>query len=284
MYYQGKTNEYLNITTIDASNCYLLKEPKESCLTLLWCLNDATELSIDGRLYQFKKNQIICLTEFHKVTINTLGALRMIQFNRSFYCILDHDSEVSCKGILFFGASQLPVLDLPQHQVKKFSGLWEVFESELSTEPEDDLQLEMLQILLKRLLILCTRMYKDQHNYAALADHPVDLVREFNFLVEKHFKSKHTVAEYAALLNKSPKTISNLFSKLNTKTPLHFIQDRIMLEARRLLRYTDQSIKEIAYDLGYEDIQSFSRFFKKNEGSSPSDFKKNTFQDKLTTP
>ena len=58
------------------------------------------------------------------------------------------------------------------------------------------------------------------------------------------------------------------------KTPLQIIQDRIMLEAIRLLRYTDKSIKEITYDVGYEDIQTFSRFFKKIKGVSPSEFKK----------
>jgi AraC-like DNA-binding protein len=47
-----------------------------------------------------------------------------------------------------------------------------------------------------------------------------------------------------------------------------------MLEARRLLRYSNISIKEIAYEIGYEDIQSFSRFFKRMEGVSPSEFKK----------
>ena len=48
-----------------------------------------------------------------------------------------------------------------------------------------------------------------------------------------------------------------------------------MLEARRLLRYTDMQIKVIAYEIGYDDIQAFSRFFKKQEGISPSEFRKN---------
>ena len=81
------------------------------------------------------------------------------------------------------------------------------------------------------------------------------------------------MAEYANLLNKSPKTISNIFSLLGTKSPLQYIQDRKMLEARRLLNYSSRQIKEIAYEIGFEDIQAFSRFFKKQEGISPSKFK-----------
>ena len=100
-----------------------------------------------------------------------------------------------------------------------------------------------------------------------------DIVREFNYLVEKHFKEKHSVAEYASLLNKSPKTLSNLFGKMHDRSPLKVIQDRLMLEARRLLRYTEKPISEIGYEIGFNDIQSFSRFFKKNEGRSPSEFR-----------
>ncbi len=48
-----------------------------------------------------------------------------------------------------------------------------------------------------------------------------------------------------------------------------------MLEARRLLRYSDLQIQEVAYEIGYDDIQTFSRFFKKQEGVSPSEFKSN---------
>lgn len=81
------------------------------------------------------------------------------------------------------------------------------------------------------------------------------------------------MAEYADLLNKSPKTISNVFSKLGTKSPLQFIQDRKMLEARRLLHYSELPVGEVAYEIGFDNVQTFSRFFKKNEGVSPSEFK-----------
>ena len=77
------------------------------------------------------------------------------------------------------------------------------------------------------------------------------------------------------MLNKSPKTLSNLFAKLSNRSPLQIIQDRKMLEARRMLRYTDKTIKEIAYDLGFEDIQTFSRLFKKQESISPINFRNN---------
>lgn len=279
MLYQGPSKEYLRIECITSNNCELVKEQIPSAQTLIWILEES-ELRIDGKKYSFQKDEIICLTEFHQVEILSISKARLIRFNRPFFCILDHDSEVGCKGILFFGSSQLPIIQLAEPDQEKLNALWNIFLMELS-ENEDALQLEMLQMLLKRLLILCTRIFKNQKNFSALDQPQSDLIREYNFLVEKHFKTKKAVAQYADLLNKSPKTVANLFSKLGAKSPLSYIHDRTMLEARRLLGYTDKSIKEIGYELGFEDIQAFSRFFKKNEGISPSEFKESLNQGKI---
>ena len=178
---------------------------------------------------------------------------------------------MSCKGVLYYGSSKLPILELKPIDIETLGTVWKMFIIEMNSK--DNLQLEMLQMMLKRVIILCTRIYKNQHDFEKLNSKQVTLVREFNFLVEKFFRQKHTVAEYADLLNKSPKTLTNLFKKLANKSPLQFIQERKMLEARRLLRYTDRAVKDIAYELGYIDIQTFSRFFKRNQGLSPSKFR-----------
>jgi len=272
MRFLGNTDEYLDFQILEKQNCDVFNDVIESSLTILWFESESNILTIDGKEYVFGKNQIVFLTEFHKVTVNHIEKIRFLRFNRPFYCILDHDTEVGCKGILFFGASQLPVIQIPENELEQFEILWKMFSIEMQSK--DNLQIDMLQMMLKRYLILCTRLFKAQEHYPK-ENIESDIVREFNFLVEQHFKSKHSVADYAELLNKSPKTLSNIFSKLGSKTPLQFIHERKMLEARRLLRYSELQIQEIAYEIGYEDIQTFSRFFKKNEGVSPSSFKEN---------
>jgi len=271
MQYQGKTNEYLRLAVITKDNCHVLHEGVESSLTLLWFEEDDNLITIDSKEYQFQKNQIIALTEFHNIKIKKINRTKLIRFNRSFYCILKHDEEVSCKGVLFFGASQLPVITIPEKDLEILETVWKMFELEMQSK--DKLQLEMLQMMLKRYLILCTRLYKSQTNFSEKPEE-VNIVRQFNFLVEQNFKTHHTVSAYAQLLNKSPKTLSNIFLKTGSKTPLQYIQSRKMLEARRLLAHSDLQIKEIAYELGYEEIQTFSRFFKKQEGVSPLAFRK----------
>lgn len=271
MIYRGSLNEYLQLQEVHSKKCLVPTEPLESPLTFLWFEGDENKIVVDGIEYTFGNHEIVCLTEFHNVDITYVCHARMIRFNRPFYCIVDHDSEVSCKGVLFFGASQLPSFTIPGDELEKFQTIWKMFELEMQSS--DELQLEMLQSMLKRFIIMCTRIYKQQKDYNRIDNLQMDLVREYNFLVEKNFRTVHTVAEYAAMLNKSPKTLSNVFSKLSSKTPLQFIQDRKLLEARRLLHYTDKSVKEIAYEIGFEDPQTFGRFFKKSTGLSPSEFK-----------
>jgi AraC-like DNA-binding protein len=274
MIYRGKNSEYLQLETINSTNSQILKDKIESSLIIIWITSDNTVLKIDDEEHTFSKNQIVSLTEFHQTEVVSISTANFIKFNRAFYCILHNDSEVGCKGLLFFGANQIPILNLPTNELEKFEILWKMFCIEM--ESQDDLQIEMLQMMLKRFLILCTRIHKEQNQLENTDLKSVDLLREFNLLVETHFKTIHTVSKYAELLNKSPKTISNIFSKTYDKTPLQYIQDRIMLEAKRLLTYTDKPIKEIGYELGFEDIQGFSRFFKNKQGISPSDFKEKT--------
>lgn len=273
MKYLGQTNEYFEVIEINSSNCYILKDRQEGVLSLIWFSDDQTQMTIDALDYNFAANQIVCLTEFHQLELKQIGQLKLLRFNRPFYCILDHDSEVGCKGILYYGSSRLPLLKPNAGDTEILETVWKMLLLEMVSK--DNLQLEMLQMMLKRILILCTRIYKGQMDFQEIEINQIDLIRDFNFLVEQHFRNKHSVDEYALLLNKSPKTLANLFKKTGNKTPSQFIQARIMLEARRLLRYTDKNISDIAYEIGYEDIQSFSRFFKKQEGQSPSDFKEN---------
>ncbi|VXA93142.1 AraC family transcriptional regulator [Flavobacterium sp. 9AF] len=271
MIYTGQLNEFIRLEEITPNNGHLLNEKIKEGLSIIWAVEELY-LQVDGITTILKENEIIFITEYHNVVITKVQKVRLIRFNRAFYCILDHDSEVGCKGVLFFGAAHLAKIEIPILEFEKFETLWKMFVIEMQSK--DELKSEMLQMMLKRMLILCIRIYKEQTELVDFDKQQFDLVREYNYLVEVHFRTKHQVADYATLLHKSPKTLSNVFKKIGKKTPLQIIQDRIMLEAVRLLGYTDKSIKEIAYEVGYEDIQTFSRFFKKIEGISPSEFKK----------
>lgn len=222
-------------------------------------------------------HEIISLTPTQYLTfIKGTGAI-VYQFNREFYCIKDHDKEVSCMGILFFGNAVIPHVRLDQQEAQQYQTLHEILLAEL--ENKDTIQAEMLRILLKRFIIKTTRLIKIQ-DHGILEDlhyEKLQLLRNFNILVETHFRQEHRVSFYADQLYKSAKTLSNSFSK-HHKSPLQIIHDRIILETKRLLSYTEKSAKEIGFELGFDDPSHLSRLFKKHTGFSPSAFRKNKQQ------
>lgn len=242
-------------------------------IKFLWNRNKKTVLlKVDGFALELEPNQLVTVTYLQHVSYDDVQLpLTAFLFNREFYCISDHDSEVSCNGILFFGTQDLPIITIPKEQQNRFELLYEVFVEEFSTP--DKIQGDMLQMLLKRLIIMSTRLAKEQLVTKALNNDQIEIIRKFNFLVDLHYRTKRKVSDYAELLFKSPKTLSNLFSIYNQKSPQQIILDRLALEAKRLIHFTDKQNQEIAFELGFNDPAHFSRFFKKMTALTPSEYR-----------
>lgn len=96
----------------------------------------------------------------------------------------------------------------------------------------------------------------------------------FRQLLEKHFRKIHTVKEYAEMLHVSTRTLSHYVAQSAHLTPLQVINDRVVLEAKRQLQHSTLSIKEIGYQLGFEDPSYFVKFFKRMTGQMPKEFRK----------
>lgn len=244
-------------------------------IKFLWNRNDKPiEFVVDDMVLELMPNQIVTVTYLQNVSFTKTDLpLSAILFNREFYCISDHDTEVSCNGILFFGTQDLPIISIPEDQLRKFNIWFEVFLEEFSTP--DNIQGDMLQMLLKRLIIMSTRLAKEQLIVKELNNDQIDTIRKFNYLVDIHYKTKRKVSDYAEMLFKSPKTLSNLFSIYNQRSPQQIILERLILEAKRLIHFTDKQNQEIAFDLGFNDPAHFSRFFKKMTKKTPSEYREN---------
>jgi len=241
---------------------------------IIWAKDDAITMGIDGYSVRLEKNQVLFCTPFNIIQLEPFinGGISLI-FDREFYCIRDHDHEVSCNGFLFLGSSAPAMIKLTEKESKSFKLHFMFLQEEFETD--DQIQGEMLRVLLKRLLIKSVRLLKNTIVDPTLEQPKMDIIRRFNLLVEASFREKHKVSDYANLLNKSPKSLSNLFSKYNNKTPLQVINERVLLEAKKLLLQSDKSSKEIAFSLGFLEAAHFSKFFKNQVGMSPTHFKKN---------
>lgn len=243
----------------------------EGLLAIAWNRGEAQTLEVDGGPVESPAYGVVTLMNNQAYRFEQADQVVLWQFNREFYCILDHDVEVSCAGFLFYGTHGLMTIAPDAEEQIKLQALLHVFVDELQTR--DRVQGEMLRMLLKRLIIKLTRLAREQHLSRGTDTSSYDLIRQFAVLVETHYRTHHQVQEYAELLNRSPKTLSNLFAQAHNRSPLQVIQDRIALEAQRLLRYTDKSVKEIGYELGFEAASHFSRFFKRHTEATPTAFR-----------
>lgn len=97
---------------------------------------------------------------------------------------------------------------------------------------------------------------------------------QFEKLVNEHFIEKKSATEYADLLNITQKHLNRIVKSITQKTTTEIITERIVLEAKRLLLYTNKTLNEIALNLGFTDYTYFSRLFKKNVSRTASEFRK----------
>lgn len=271
MRFEGHINESIFVSTIVPERSYMFDKDLETGLSIIWNTGAPAHFLIDKETYTLNQDCVIFLTEYYHIDSFEFERMNVIQFNRPFYCVEKNDDELGCKGLLFFGEAYVPKIIIPEERKTQFGLLWDILTMEV--EENDGYTLEMLRSLLKRFLILCVRIYKQQHHNLPADNVGVGLIREYNYLVEKYFRSLTKVSDYADLLHKSPKTLSNIFRRYIDKTPLQIINNRRLLEAKRLLRYTDHPIQEIAFELNFKDVPSFSHFFRARTGSTPSSFR-----------
>lgn len=234
------------------------------------------ELTVDFNHYKTNKPSLFFLTNQHLSIQKGKDESMLLFYNRDFYCIQIHDKEVACDGLLFHNVFEIPFVELDDSETSLIKSLFQNIQDEL--EWKDSSAEEMIRTYVKQIIIRATRKWKKQNldnDTHRIPGSELDIFRDFSRHLEIHFRKKHNVSEYADLLHIAPKTLTHKFKNLNLESPNQLIINRILLEAKRLLFYTDKPIKEIAYDLGYEDPAYFNRLFTNKTGSTPANFKKN---------
>ncbi|KFF14069.1 AraC family transcriptional regulator [Chryseobacterium soli] len=235
------------------------------------------ELMIDFNHHITKAPTLFFLTyQYLDIKNGGTDEASFLYYNRDFYCIQIHDKEVACDGLLFHNVFEIPNVELDHAETIIIQNLFGHIKDEL--EWKESSSEEMIRTYLKQIIIRTTRKWKKQNlktDTVNIPNNELDVFRDFSRYLEIHFREKHQVADYAELLHIAPKTLTHKFKNLHLESPNQFIINRILLEAKRLLFYTDKSVKEIAYDLGYEDPAYFNRLFTQKTGHTPSNFKKN---------
>lgn len=133
-------------------------------------------------------------------------------------------------------------------------------------------QHRMLSAYLTVLLTYLSRLYTEQ----VTADEPSadqQLLKTFRARVEECYRELHEVGAYAALLHISAGHLSEVVKAQSGRPASKHVHERLVLEARRLLLHTQHPLKEIAFDLGFSDASYFNRFFKRETGATPAEYR-----------
>ena len=252
-------------------NSYFDHLQRNNYYSLIWVTEGNGKLKTDFSEYNFGQNTLFAFTPYQPFMFssNMIKGIA-IYFHSDFFCIHKHQTEVTCNGILFNNVYQAPFILVDETLQNTFNKIIEQIKSEMQNPGLA--QYELLISFMKIFLIAASRSKAQQQPQTIPSGkgnkEPV-ILQNLKEAIEHDFKSKHTPKEYAVLLNISPNALAKITKKHFNKTLTDLIAERIIIEAKRELYLTSKSIKEVAYELGYDDEYYFSRFFKKNVNIPP---------------
>lgn len=134
-----------------------------------------------------------------------------------------------------------------------------------------DFEIALRHYLIPLLITLARLGHEAKRPESRKTDDP--LLVAFFRLIEEHFRKEHEVTFYSRQLKTTSKALTMRVSRAVGRSARGVIQDRCLLEAQRLLAYSNLAIAEIGYELGFEDPNYFSRFFRKMTGVTPGAFR-----------
>ncbi len=155
-------------------------------------------------------------------------------------------------------------------QARAIDGIIELIAAEYCQPGPDSTQVvtHLFQVLLLRILRI------EQPDEVSRPGTAIGLAQRFCMHVERQFRHSCAIVFYAEILHVSERTLAEATKRALGKTPKEIVQDRLLLEAKRLLIHSDMAVADIAFHLNFEDPAYFGRFFRKRAAMSPGEFKK----------
>jgi len=240
--------------------------------SLIWIISGKGNVKADFSEYLFEPGTLFSFSPYQPFMFFADGDMQGIalQFHPDFFCIHKHQHEVACNGVLFNNIYDPPFVRVDEVSANIFNMLLDRVKTEMQNPALA--QYELLVSYLKIFLITASRLKTDQQPAVARsvsnAEGPF-ILQKLKDYIELHYKTLHTPGDYADMLNISPKALAKITKAHFNKTLTNMIAERIIIEAKRELYLTNKTVKEIAYELGYNDESYFSRFFKTNADVSP---------------
>jgi AraC-like DNA-binding protein len=246
---------------------------------IIWMQSGSGFHEVNTCCNQLNNNRVYCVMpgQLHHLQIDHGSHGYVICFDRSF---LDGHEDLS--GIynnrLFLMLSQLPGMLLEKSIAQDMHEIISKMIKEINCSLL--LNTEMLRRYLEVFVLQIVRQFHIQHP-DMLSLKRAGVFDKFINLLEKNFRTKKMVSDYARELFITPNYLNELIRKNSGYPARYHISRRVMQEAKRKALYSEKSMKEIAYELGFEDVAHFSKYFKNVSGKNFSDYRKQCFDNYL---
>ena len=276
---EERSQPVFSLSVIDFDHACVANESEFiDSFNIIWIKQGLAQYQVDMNHFSLKDETIFFLNpgQIFSIESEQIKQGYRISFDADFYCIETKDSETACNGLLFNNIYELPYIVPSPENIGELEGFLDMMVKEF--QQPGAAHKEMIQSYLKLFLIIATRTKKEHTKPSNYHEEDHEILRRLSFLIEKHFRKIHSVKDYAQMLNLSAKSLTKKLHLLHQKAPSDLIKERLILEAKRELIYSEKSVKEIAFDLGFIDPSYFNRFFRKSTGTSPTAFKAHFLQ------
>jgi AraC family transcriptional regulator, transcriptional activator of pobA len=282
----------------DGFNISALTPKEQSCFFVISPIEAGTKyIRFPKQSFKINYYEFIFLTEGYCICTDNLNELTQTKSQirfvapgkitsvkelsndvKGYYCLFDkpfidtHTGNANFLNSLpFFDLDAIPVINLTDNQSQFFSMVLNKIQQDFSTSYNT--QQASICNYLVAILKECSLFYEkvlQNNNKLTSADR---IAQEYLRLVNKHYLTKRQLADYAELLNVTPKHLTKSVKNALGEPPMNFIYKMLILEAQVLLRDTNQSVAEIAFQLSFEDAAYFNRFFKQHTSVTPTNFR-----------
>ncbi|MCJ7932418.1 MAG: helix-turn-helix domain-containing protein [Chryseobacterium sp.] len=244
----------------------------ENYSVVLW--KGSGVFSVDDINYSYKGCNILFLSPYQKLKLASESneKVAVLLFHSDYYCIEYHKEEVACNGLLFNNIYLNPGIELSE---ENYAYILELF-NHIKKENTENHQFSksIIKTYIQLILAIGSKQKNNIRDESASADQlPNKNAAAFQKLLEIHFKEEKELSFYSDKLSITNNTLSKAVKKEFSKTPSQLMNERIILESKKLLHLTYRSVKEIASELGFTDEFYFSRYFKKSVGCSPKNYR-----------
>jgi AraC family transcriptional activator of pobA len=250
------------------NHTFVSKPHKHDFYLILFIVRGEGTHTIDFNSYEVYPNAIFLMTpgqvHWWKLSDDTQGYI--IFFTKAFYQMQMRESNLM-EFPFYHSLTTSPAMKIEKDEVINFTFAQMLREYTSIDKPN----LRLLRTYLDLLLLELARNNKSENT--ATQGNTIKL-RKVEQLIEKNFKTLKQPGDYGNLMNLSTSYLNNICKDNLGKTLTALIQERIILEAKRLFAYSDMNVNEIAAKLNYDNASYFVRLFKKNTGITPEEFKR----------